>query len=297
MKKRNREEVYTSSTRSTPRGKRLLSWLLSMVMLLALLPATEIHVHAAYEDGMECPGCGHYHWDENCCGNCGACTRECDDDCYEETHCINDCGACRADGNFACDCGYCYDCARQEEPEKHCDYCGEEDDGAICPECGLCSECVIDFEDVHCSVCEECIAGGLSMCEREHPSGKESAHCTGESVVCEKCGGCFFEHEGDYCWDCELCQKCALDDNKHCFECGECSSNETPCEKGSEEAGGNTVCETCCESYGHHCSECYEHINFDDYDGVEGWCSEGGHGTHCSSCAELTRCEHSDRGS
>lgn len=118
MKKRNREEVYTSSTRSTPRGKRLLSWLLSMVMLLALLPATEIHVHAAYEDGMECPGCGHYHWDENCCGNCGACTRECDDDCYEETHCINDCGACRADGNFACDCGYCYDCARQEEPEK-----------------------------------------------------------------------------------------------------------------------------------------------------------------------------------
>ena len=93
MKRRNHEEVYTSSTRSSPRGKRLLSWLLSMVMLLALLPATEIHVHAAYEDGMECPGCGHYHWDENCCGNCGACTRACDDDCYEETHCINDCGA------------------------------------------------------------------------------------------------------------------------------------------------------------------------------------------------------------
>ena len=290
MKRQNHEEVYTSSARRTPRGKKLLSWLLSMVMLLSLLPATEIHVHAAYEDGMECPGCGHYHWDENCCGNCGACTRECDDDCYEETHCINDCGACRADGNFACDCGYCYDCAKELEPDKHCDYCGEEDDGGICSECGLCSECVTDFEDVHCSVCEECIAGGLSMCEREHPSGKESAHCTGESVVCKKCEGCFFEHEGDYCWDCELCQKCALDDNKHCFECGECSSNETPCEKGSEEAGGNTVCESCCESYGHHCSDCYEHINFDDYDGVEGWCSEGGHGTHCSSCAELTRC-------
>ena len=290
MKRQNHEEVYTSSARRTPRGKRLLSWLLSIVMLLSLLPGMELHVHAAYEDGMECPGCGEYHWDENCCGNCGACTRECDDDCYEETHCINDCGACRADGNFACDCGYCYDCAKELEPDKHCDYCGEEDDGGICSECGLCSECVTDFEDIHCSVCEECIAGGLSMCEREHPSGKESAHCTGESVVCEKCGGCFFEHEGDYCWDCELCQKCALDDNKHCFECGECSSNETPCEKGSDEAGGNIVCESCCESYGHHCSDCYEHINFDDYDGVEGWCSEGGHGTHCSSCADLTRC-------
>ena len=289
MKRRNHEEVYTSSTRSSPRGKRLLSWLLSMVMLLSLLPATEIHVHAAYEDGMECPGCGHYHWDENCCGNCGACTRACDDDCYEETHCINDCGACRADGNFACDCGYCYDCARELEPDKHCDYCGEEDDGGICSECGLCSECVTDFEEVHCSVCEECIAGGLNMCEKDHPSGKESAHCTGESVVCKKCEGCFFEHEGDYCWDCELCQKCALDDNKHCFECGGCPSDELFCEKGSDEAGGS-LCEYCCMSYDHHCSECYEHVNFDDYDGVEGWCSEGGHGTHCTSCAELTRC-------
>ena len=289
MKQRNHEEAYTSSTRSSPRGKRLLSWLLSMALLLSLLPGMELHAHAAYEDGMECPGCGHYHWDENCCGNCGACTRECDDDCYEETHCINDCGACRADGNFACDCGYCYDCARELEPDKHCDYCGEEDDGGICSECGLCSECVTEFEEVHCSVCEECIAGGLSMCERDHPSGKESAHCTGESVVCKKCDGCFFEHEGDYCWDCELCQKCALDDNKHCFECGGCPSDEQFCEKGSDEAGGS-VCETCCMSYDHHCSECYEHVNFDDYDGVEGWCSEGGHGTHCTSCADLTRC-------
>lgn len=168
MKQRNREEVYTSSTRSSPRGKRLLSWLLSMVLLLSLLPGMAIHVHAAYEDGMECPGCGEYHWDENCCGNCGACTRECDDDCYEETHCINDCGACRADGNFACDCGYCYDCARELEPDKHCDYCGEEDDGGICSECGLCSECVTEFEEVHCSVCEECIGGGLRMCDEDH---------------------------------------------------------------------------------------------------------------------------------
>lgn len=297
MKQRNRKEVSTCSTRSSPRGKKLLSWLLSMVMVLSLLPEMAIHVHAAYEDGMECPGCGEYHWDENCCGNCGACTRECDNDCYEETHCINDCGACRADGNFACDCGYCYDCARELEPEKHCDYCGEEDDGGICSECGLCSECVTDFEDVHCAVCEECIAGGLRMCDEDHshPSGLESVHCTGESVICEKCNGCFFEHEDDYCWDCELCQKCALDNNKHCFECGECSSDETPCEKGSEEAGGNTVCESCCVSYGHHCSDCYEHVNFDNYDGVEGWCSDGGHRTHCSSCADLTRCLQCDR--
>ena len=49
MERRNREEVYTSSTRRTPRGKRLLSWLLSIVMVLSLLPGMELHVHAAYE--------------------------------------------------------------------------------------------------------------------------------------------------------------------------------------------------------------------------------------------------------
>ena len=296
MKQRNRKEMSTCSTRSSPRGKKLLSWLLSMVMVLSLLPEMAIHVHAAYEDGQDCEHCGHYHWDENCCGNCGSCSSDCDDDCYEETHCIS-CGECRADGNFACDCGYCYTCAKREEPEKHCDYCGEEDDGGICPECHYCSECVTEFEEIHCSVCEECIGGGLRMCteDHSHPSGLESAHCTGESVVCGKCDGCFFEHEGDYCWDCELCQKCALEDNKHCFECGECSSDETPCEEGSKEAGGYTVCETCCMSYDHHCNDCYEHVNFDDYDGVEGWCRDGGHGTHCDSCAELTRCLQCDR--
>ena len=51
MKRQNHEEVYTSSTRSSPRGKRLLSWLLSIVMLLSLLPGMELHVHAGYEDG------------------------------------------------------------------------------------------------------------------------------------------------------------------------------------------------------------------------------------------------------
>ena len=47
MKRRNHEEVYTSSARRTPRGKRLLSWLLSIVMLLSLLPGMELHAHAA----------------------------------------------------------------------------------------------------------------------------------------------------------------------------------------------------------------------------------------------------------
>ena len=86
MKRQNREEVYPSSTRRTPRGKRLLSWLLSIVLLLSLLPGMELHVHADYEDGAECPACGHYHWDEYMCGVCGACSENCTQtDCWLET--------------------------------------------------------------------------------------------------------------------------------------------------------------------------------------------------------------------
>ena len=42
MKRRNHEEVYTSSARSSPRGKRLLSWLLSIVMVFSLLPVSAL---------------------------------------------------------------------------------------------------------------------------------------------------------------------------------------------------------------------------------------------------------------
>ena len=159
-----------------------------MVMVLSLLPEMAIHVHAAYEDGMECPGCGEYHWDENCCGNCGACTRECDDDCYEETHCINDCGACRADGNFACDCGYCYTCAKQEEPEKHCDYCGKEDDGGICSECGLCEICAEHCEHGYCKYAND-FGGNCDCvpCPHDEKSTYQSNR-QGHWKVCSDCG-------------------------------------------------------------------------------------------------------------
>ena len=34
---------------------------------------------AAWEDGIECWFCNHYHWDEYCCGLCGACDKLADD--------------------------------------------------------------------------------------------------------------------------------------------------------------------------------------------------------------------------
>lgn len=56
------------------RMNRLLSLLLCLVMVLGLLP---VQAHAAYSDGDECWNCGHYHWDEYMCEDCGGCTPDC----------------------------------------------------------------------------------------------------------------------------------------------------------------------------------------------------------------------------
>ena len=70
---------------------RLGSILMCIVMLVGILP---VQVHADWEDGMECWYCCHYHWDEYCCGLCGACSEECTNGgCYLSTHC-SECGAC-----------------------------------------------------------------------------------------------------------------------------------------------------------------------------------------------------------
>ena len=110
MKRQNHEEVYTSSTRSSPRGKRLLSWLLSMVMLLSLLPGMELHAHAFwddYDDGFDCPNCDHYHFGSDYMCECLFCTIDCNYECWVETHC-NDCGVCFGDTPYWCE--ECYKC-------------------------------------------------------------------------------------------------------------------------------------------------------------------------------------------
>ena len=53
--------------------EKIVGVLLALVMLVSVVPASVISVLADYEDGMECWNCDHYHWDEYCCGMCGAC--------------------------------------------------------------------------------------------------------------------------------------------------------------------------------------------------------------------------------
>ena len=75
------------------RTSKLLSLLLTLTMVLGMLPAMSITAFADYETGMECPDCGHYHWDTYMCF-CGYCSEECTNaTCWAENHCVR-CGTC-----------------------------------------------------------------------------------------------------------------------------------------------------------------------------------------------------------
>ena len=234
MKRRNHEEVYTSSTRSSPRGKRLLSWLLSIVMLLSLLPGMELHAHAFWDDydqGFQCPICDHYHWAENMC-DCLFCTIDCNYECWVETHC-NDCGLCLGDTPYWCEeCFKCEECME----EKHCSTCAKcyigEDDQlcgncykgpccsiTICDSCGFCDDCANDDSDpMHCSLCNNCF-GAVDECVDDDDTGV--IHCVDCHTACEQCEECLLNQES--CEECGLCLECCRDNS----DAGGCPDGET----------------------------------------------------------------------
>ena len=274
MKRRNCEEVYTSSTRSSPRGKRLLSWLLSMVMLLSLLPGMELHAHAFWDDydtGGDCPNCDHYHWAENCC-DCQFCTIDCNYDCWVETHC-NDCGLCLGDTPYWCsECFKCADCME----DTHCSTCAKcyigEDDQlcgechkgpccsiTICDTCGFCDDCANDDSDpMHCSLCNACF-GSVDECVDDDDTGV--IHCVDCHTACEQCEECLLAKES--CEDCGLCKECCRDnsdaggcpDGETCVESAEWEEHICPGCDGwvTDKEDEDEFCETC-----ELCKECCE---------------------------------------
>ena len=275
MKRRNHEEVYTSSARSSPRGKRLLSWLLSIVMLLSLLPGMELHAHAFWEDydnGTDCEYCDHYHWAENMCDGCGFCTIDCNSDCFVEFHC-NDCGECLFNTAYWCD--QCYKCADCME-EKHCSTCGKcyigEDDQlcgechkgpccsiTICDSCGFCDDCANDDSDpMHCSLCDACF-GAVDECVDDEDTGV--IHCVDCHTACEQCEECLLNQES--CEDCGLCLECCRDnsegggcpDGETCVESAEWDEHICPGCDGwvTDKEDEDEFCETC-----ELCRECCE---------------------------------------
>ena len=309
MKRRNREEAYASSTRRTPRGKRLLSWLLSIVMLLSLLPGMELHAHAFWDDydqGFQCPICDHYHWAENMC-DCLFCTIDCNYECWVETHC-NDCGLCLGDTPYWCEeCFKCEECME----EKHCSTCAKcyigEDDQlcgncykgpccsiTICDSCGFCDDCANDDSDpMHCSLCNNCF-GAVDECVDDDDTGV--IHCVDCHTACEQCEECLLNQES--CEECGLCLECCRDnsdaggcpDGETCVEsaewdehiCPGCDGWVTDKEDEDEFCETCELCKECCEGN----SDCSEGMCAMDTDYADHFCEDCGLCFHDSDPCE-----------
>ena len=310
MKRRNCEEVYTSSTRSSPRGKRLLSWLLSMVMLLSLLPGMELHAHAFwddYDDGFDCPNCDHYHFGSDYMCDCLFCTIDCNYECWVETHC-NDCGVCFGDTPYWCE--ECYKCADCME-ETHCSTCAKcyigEDDQlcgechkgpccsiSICDSCGFCDDCANDDSDpMHCSLCNNCF-GAVDECVDDDDTGV--IHCVDCHTACEQCDECLLAKES--CEDCGLCKECCqinsedggCPDGGTCVEsaewddhiCPGCDGWVTDKEDEDEFCETCELCKECCEGN----SDCSEGMCAMDTDYADHFCEDCGLCFHDSDPCE-----------
>lgn len=212
--------------RSNP-FNRIFSVLICLALLVGFLPAN--HVHADWEDGMECWFCGHYHWDEYCCGMCGACSTECTGtDCCLLTHC-NECGACDKELEGCPECRLCEDCyvnngwhclgcneCHYTSEDELCGYCWFCADcmGGLCDSCGFCEVCW-EVENMHCQECGNCY-GSYAECDFGYD------HCEECCIICEQCEECLFEDGIELCDDCGLCVFCCLDNaaSEGC-SCGE----------------------------------------------------------------------------
>ena len=293
----------------TNKRRRIVSVLLTLVMLVSLMPSMVIPAHAFWDDydtGGFCPNCDHYHWAENCC-DCQFCTIDCNYDCWVETHC-NDCGLCLGDTPYWCE--ECFKCAECME-ETHCSTCAKcyigEDDQlcgechkgpccsiTICDSCGFCDDCANDDSDpMHCSLCNSCF-GAVDECVDDDDTGV--IHCVDCHTSCEQCEECLLAKES--CEDCGLCIDCCRDNS----EGGGCPDGETCVESAEwdehicQGCGGwvadkedeNEFCETCelCKECCEGNSDCSEGMCAMDTDYADHFCEDCGLCFHDSDPCE-----------
>ncbi len=108
--------------------KRIFAVLMALLMLVNCAAVA----YAGYEDGMNCPECGNYYWDDYfACETCGMCVN-----CWDDYSCPY-CRACLYCADDWCDgCRACPSCA-----EIICTECGGQcfqcaDDSKFCITCG-----------------------------------------------------------------------------------------------------------------------------------------------------------------
>ena len=293
----------------TNKRRRVVSILLTLVMLASLIPSMLVPTHAFWDDydtGGDCPECDHYHWAENCC-DCQFCTIDCNYDCWVETHC-NDCGLCLGDTPYWCD--ECFKCAECME-DTHCSTCAKcyigEDDQlcgechkgpccsiTICDSCGFCDDCANDDSDpMHCSLCNSCF-GAVDECVDDDDTGV--IHCIDCHTSCEQCEECLLAKE--VCEDCGLCLECCRDnsegggcpDGETCVEsaewdehiCPGCDGWVTDKEDEDEFCEICELCKECCEGN----SDCSEGMCAMDTDYADHFCEDCGLCFHDSDPCE-----------
>ena len=294
----------------TNKRRRVVSILLTLVMLASLIPSLVVPTHAFwedYDDGQDCEYCDHYHWAENCCDGCGFCTVDCNSDCFAEFHC-NDCGECLFNTPYWCD--QCYKCADCME-ETHCSTCAKcyigEDDQlcgecykgpccsiTICDSCGFCDDCANDDSDpMHCSLCNACF-GAVDECVDDDDTGV--IHCIDCHTSCEQCEECLLAKES--CEECGLCKECCMDnsdaggcpDGETCVEsaeweehiCPGCDGWVTDKEDEDEFCETCELCKECCEGN----SDCSEGMCAMDTDYADHFCEDCGLCFHDSDPCE-----------
>lgn len=244
----------------TNKRRRIVSVLLTLVMLFSLMPSMVVPTDAFwddYDDGFDCPNCDHYHFGSEYMCDCLFCTIECNYECWVETHC-NDCGVCFGDTPYWCE--ECYKCADCME-ESHCSTCAKcyigEDDQlcgechkgpccsiTICDSCGFCDDCANDDSDpMHCSLCNNCF-GSVDECVDDDDTGV--IHCIDCHTACEQCEECLLNQES-------------------CEDCGLCFHDSDPCEDGCDQR-----CKDCCRDAVSamgcdHDDWCFSDSDFEDH--------------------------------
>ena len=273
--------------------------------MIAVLPS--LVADAEYEDGMECPACGNYHWDEYViceeCGMCENCAPDytcpyCDGCNWCAEYWCGNCDACPDCGEIICDsCGEaCFKCADDSMFCKNCETCEACNDGTVCPYCGeACYECADDSEFCkNCGACPEC---GEAVCES---CGEACFRCTDDSTFCKGCNTCAACNGDTTCTSCgEACYECADDSLfcKSCMTCGGCN-DETACTSCGEAcflcADDSLFCKNCmtcgscndetaCTSCGEACFLCADDSEFCKNCMTCGACNDH---TVCPDCGE-----------
>ena len=290
--------------------RRIVSILLVLMMLLTMVPGTELPVHAFwddYDDGFDCPNCDHYHFGSEYMCDCLFCTIDCNYECWVETHC-NDCGLCLGDTPYWCE--ECYKCADCME-DTHCSTCAKcyigEDDQlcgechkgpccsiTICDSCGFCDDCANDDSDpMHCSLCNACF-GSVDECVDDDDTGV--IHCVDCHTACEQCEECLLAKES--CEECGLCKECCeinsegggCPDGETCVEsaeweehiCPGCDGWVTDKEDEDEFCETCELCKECCEGN----SDCSEGMCAMDTDYADHFCEDCGLCFHDSDPCE-----------